>query len=469
MSEYKINNITIDLTPKDFIAAGGEGKIFGKGKIAYKIYEDPAKMIPLQKIQELAVLTDPNIIKPDSLIYQKKKVVGYSMRLVEGSVLCQLFTKAFKQRNNLSHDQILKLVEKLYDLITHIHHHNILLVDLNELNFLVDSMFKEVYAIDVNSYQTKNYPATVIMPSVRDRHCNNKFTHETDWFSWGIVAFQMLIGIHPYKGNHPDFEKLGLDDRLDARMKKNISVLNSQVRIPKVCEAFDSIPTGLRNWFKAVFDEGKRILPPRDFAGGVLHLLPVIKQLVGDLFDIMELEKFDEEILSNFSYGGFRIAQFKNHVLYGRNKYSIPTAVGGVFTFTTKKSQPIYVFTEKGSLKIYDIVRQQYLSFIANADNIMRSEDRVYYTNNGAVFQLTFEEINSQIHCLNKKVGNVLDLPSATNVFDGGIIQNLLGRYYVSIFPEIGKSYQIPIVELDNYKVIQAKYENKVLVVVAVQ
>lgn len=466
--EYDVNKIKIDLTQKDFIAKGGEGSIFGKGKMAYKIYEDPSKMIAMQKIQELAVLTDPNIIKPDSLVYQKNKVVGYSMRLVEGAVLCQLFTKAYKQRNNISHDQILKLIEKFYDIVSHIHSHNILLVDLNELNFLVDNLYKEIYAIDVNSYQTPSYPATVIMPSVRDRHCNNHFTKETDWFSWGIVAFQMLIGIHPYKGNHPDFEKMGLDERLDSRMKKNVSVLHQNVRIPKVCEPFDSIPTGLRNWFKAVFEDGKRIVPPRDFAGGVIHLAPIVKQLMGDLFDIMELEKFEEEIVSYFAYGGNRIAQFKNHVLHGKNRYAIPTATNGVFTFTQKQQQPLFIYKETGSLKIFDIAHQQFLPFTANADDVMRCEDRIYYKNNNSVYQLSFGEIGGQIHCMSKTVGNVLDLPSATKVFDGGIIQNLLGRYYVSIFPQSGKCYQIPIAELDNYQIVQAKYENKILVVIGV-
>ena len=457
----------VDLTQRDFIASGGEGKIYGKGKTAYKIYEDPSKMIPVAKMQELSVLTNPNIIKPEQLVLEpkKNKVIGYTMRLVEGFVLCQLFTKSFKQRNNIDNKKVIHLVKKFHDIVDHIHQHNILLIDLNELNFLVNNSFDEIYAIDVNSYQTSNFPATVIMESVRDRHCNNKFNKDTDWFSWGIVSFQMLIGIHPYKGNHPDFENMSLEERLNARMLKNISVFNSNARVPKVCESFDVIPAGLRAWYQAIFEQGKRVAPPKDFES-VVHINHVlIKQIVGsNLFDIVELENYEDEIISFFSFDGNRIVVLNNFVYVGKNKYSIPLG-RGLFTFTGKMSRPIFVYIENNMLKIFDIVNQKDLTFSAHTDDIMRCGDRIYFKNNTSILQLIVDDIGGITQCFSKIVGNVLDLPSATKVFDGGIIQNLLGRYYVSIFPVTGKCYQIAIPELDKYQIVDAKYENKVMVV----
>lgn len=460
----------VELGQKDFIAKGGEGEIYGKGKVAYKIYEDSSKMIPVAKMQELSVLTHPSIIKPEQLILEpkKNKTIGYTMRLVEGSVLCQLFTKAFKQRNNIDNKDIVNLVKKFHNIVDHIHQHDILLVDLNELNFLVNNSFNEIYAIDVNSYQTRNFPATVIMESVRDRHCHNKFNKETDWFSWGIVSFQMLVGIHPYKGNHPDFDNVPKTEQLNARMLKNVSVFNPKARIPKVCESLDTIPSGLKAWYQAIFEQGKRIAPPKDFEA-IIHInAAVIKQIVGsNLFDIVELESYESDIDSFFSYDGNRIVILKNHVYVGKNKYDIP-AGKGLFTFTGKMSYPIFVYTENNMLKVFDIRNQKHLSFTGSADDIMRCDDRIYFKNNTSVLQLTFDEIGGDIQCFSKIVGNVLNLPSATKVFDGGIIQNLLGRYYVSIFPTTGKCYQIPIPELDDYKIIDAKYENKVMVVIGV-
>jgi hypothetical protein len=57
-------------------------------------------------------------------------------------------------------------------------------------------------------------------------------------------------------------------------------------------------------------------------------------------------------------------------------------------------------------------------------------------------------------------------MPNATKIFDGVIMQNLLGRFYASIFPAAGYCYQIGIPELDHHKVIDAKYEKNVLVVI---
>ena len=119
--------------------------------------------------------------------------------------------------------------------------------------------------IDVDSYQTPGFKATALMDSVRDRHChNNQFTPDTDWFSFGIVSFQMFIGIHPYKGKHPDLADM------DARMMQNISALNKAVSVPKVCYAFDVIPQAYLCWYKAVFEQGKRCAPPFDLNAPVL-------------------------------------------------------------------------------------------------------------------------------------------------------------------------------------------------------
>src|SRR4029077_16726083 len=123
------------------------------------------------KIQELSGLTEANIIRPlDLLLDGKNRPIGYSMRYIGKSfALCQLFPKAFRQRHNLTPELTLQLVRKLQDGVRHVHSKGILVVDLNELNFLVAEDFSELFFIDVDSYQTPSYPATVLMESVRDR------------------------------------------------------------------------------------------------------------------------------------------------------------------------------------------------------------------------------------------------------------------------------------------------------------
>ena len=211
-------------------------------------------MIAPGKIQELGALSEPDIIRPQNILFDDSGTpVGYTMRALPDAIaLCQTFTKAYRERNHMTPDHMLKLVQKLQAGVKHVHAHGVLIVDLNEMNFLVDTTYESIYFIDVDSYQTAHYPATAIMESIRDRH-HSTFSQGTDWFSFGIVSFQMLVGIHPYKGKHTTLQTL------DERMLANVSVLNKEVRVPGVCQPFSVIPQVYRDWYTAVFERGERV------------------------------------------------------------------------------------------------------------------------------------------------------------------------------------------------------------------
>jgi len=198
MPKIQVNGKTISLTNKNFLAQGGDGAVYAKGKTAYKIYTDKSKMISADKIKELSSLTKANIIKPENAIFAGKggKAIGYTMRYVPKNVpLCRIFTKTFKDKNNITPEMSLDLILNMQETISHIHSKKILVVDLNEMNFLSCKKFKEIYFIDVDSYQTPSHPATALMESVRDRHMKpGIFTQDTDWFAFAVVSFQVFIG-----------------------------------------------------------------------------------------------------------------------------------------------------------------------------------------------------------------------------------------------------------------------------------
>src|SRR4051812_29166433 len=213
----------ISLSSSDFAAHGGEGSVYVKGAFAYKLYHDPSRAIKPAKISELSVLSNHNVIRPLAALVDRNGIaVGYSMKSIPNSLaLCRLFPKAFRIRNNVTPGTVFDLVSKLQAGIIHIHSKNILIVDLNEMNFVVGENLSEIYFIDVDSYQTLSFPATVLMESVRDRH-SRSFSRETDWFSFAIVSFQMFTGIHPYKGTYEPFAGIMEKTRmLDERMKAN--------------------------------------------------------------------------------------------------------------------------------------------------------------------------------------------------------------------------------------------------------
>lgn len=452
----------ITLTQREFIAQGGEGSIYGKGNKAYKIYEDSRKMIPLAKIDELSKLDHKNIIKPELVILDKNNnPIGYTMQLLNNTYsLCQIFTKAFKKRNNLSNDNVLKLVKEFQNLIKFIHKKNVLVVDLNEFNFLSDDKFKNVYAIDVNSYQTPSFPATAIMESIRDRH-NNKFTELTDWFSWAIVSFQLITGIHPYKGKHDKYNHLKGEDRLNQRMIDNVSVFHNGVRVPAVIEPFDIIPKVLRDWYKAVLEEGKRLLPPEDYEAVANIVQKITKIESGKLLEISLMCKEEKEIKYFVYNSGVDVICTDTYVKINKKKLDIKD-VEKVF-FTPRLNLPIGINKDK---QFIDLNKNEIISFATRIDNIIQYDGRVYVTNNSSVLEIEILENPNKLQIMTKMVGSILDIPGATKAFDGVVLQNVLGRCHASIFPTQGKSYQVSIPELDHYKVIEAKFENNVLVII---
>lgn len=454
----------IALTDRHFIAKGGEGSIYAKGKMAYKIYEHMGNMIPEAKIKELAVLDHPQIIKPIAVILDKhNQPAGYTMQFVKDTTpLARLFTKTFKQKNSITTEASLKLVKALEAIVQYVHSKRILLVDVNEMNFLANKSMSDFFAIDVNSYQTRNFPATAIMNSVRDYHTQG-FTEDSDWFSWGIITFQLLTGIHPYKGNHPDFAALPMADRLEARMKQNVSVFDPKTTVPKVVLPFElAIPPNLRGWYKGVFEDAHRGPPPDDYESTVQFMAKIRKVTGGNLFEISHLEDCNGEIVDVFCAGPARVVQTARGLSYKKQLFPFPDAKVG---FTARMGCPVAAYLEGNDLKLHDLDTDTELSINMHADGLLAVDGRLYARTGMNVVELAFAEVGRRVIPSVKTVAHVM--PSS-KVFDGVIIQNVLGRYVASVFPATGKHCQVSIPELDDYRVVDAKYQNKVLVVVCV-
>ncbi len=452
--KYDIGNRQITLTDKNFLSQGGEGSIYVNGNVAYKIYHDPAKMIPVGKIQELSTISDTNVIKPLEVISLKNKPVGYSMAyLTDTYSLVQIFPKAFRDRNKLSHQTMLDLVRNLQSLIQHIHSNKVLIVDLNEMNFLVSNSFKNIYAIDVDSYQTEHFKATAIMESIRDRH-SKIFSELTDWFSFGVVSFQMFIGIHPYKGKHPIIKDW------NERMEKNISVFNKDVSIPAMCYPITTIPQVYRDWYKAVFDDGKRIAPPSDLYAAPVIIVQTAKVLDSSALDINEIGKYNGNILN---------AKFRNglSVIHTTEGLYINKSFDNLVRHNSKicitpKGNVICGYIDNGRLKLHNAITRQDLVVTLNASEIMEYDNRLYVKSGTNMMEIKLNEFASIVPSFNI-VGQVLE--NSSHCYDGVVIQSLIGAYYASIFAKTGSCYQVKLPELDGYKVLSAKFDTNILMV----
>ena len=480
MSKYIVENTgeTPSLGSNNFKTKGGEGSIYIDNGMVYKICE-PGKMIPESKFKELQALDHPKIIRPENRIFDRNKnPVGYTMRLVPGDAvpLARILTKQYRQRENVKPETMMELVRQLVEGTRFIHSHpGYLLVDANEYNFMVPTdNYDAIYFIDVNSYETPKHPATAIMMSIRDWQVKQakdgrwKWTQDSDWYSIGILTFYMFTGIHPFKGDHPNYTNV--KTFWQEQMKDNISVLRPDVSVPEAAVYYpfeDIIPGGAdgayMQWYRSMFIDGERLPAPENFQA-TIKFVAKIREIVGsNSFSIQELHEMPHQIVGYYARSGKEIIATKNHVFSNGIKWRRPKnrfRCG----FTPIKNIPYSCeFLDSGRIQLTNLNDGKDIPIDLMGHDIMSTNGRVYVLSEKAIFEITFIE-KSFFVASAYKVASIM--PNATTLYQGCAVQNVIGRFHFSVFPETKSHYQYIIEELDDYQIVEAKYENNILMVI---
>jgi len=456
--EVFVNGQKVSLNQRNFVAKGGEGSIFKRNGTAYKIYEDISKMVPVEKLKELKNLDHPHIVRPiDLVINEKKHAIGFTMEWVGDNnyALCKLFTNTFRESNNINDSMTLELVENIKKTTTFIHEHNCLIVDGNELNYLVAPDFITPFFIDVNAWQTKNFPASAIMPSVRD-WATDTFNILTDWFSFAIITFQLFTGIHPFKGKHKDFRP----NDFRGRIMKNMSVFNPQVSLPPTVRDFNLIPAAYKDWYYNLFENGKRSAPPiLPGQSGKVHVKIILIKST-DNFEISEVKEYDSDIL--YHNGTTEITKTKDKIWIRKTDYSIDT--GEELLITAPYQIPVICKIERKALSIRTLDNTYKIKNIdLTCTDKMIIENNLYVKNEEKLIQLDFTLMGQNLLPIIKKVWNIE--PYSSQLFSNIVVQSVLGKTYLAIPNPIKDTFHIvPVHELDKYKIIDAKYDNLISV-----
>jgi hypothetical protein len=97
-------------------------------------------------------------------------------------------------------------------------------------------------------------------------------------------------------------------------------------------------------------------------------------------------------------------------------------------------------------------------------DQAMTTEGRLYIKVGDAIHEVQLTEMGNRVIAATVQAATCM--PQATKLYDGLAIQDMLGSTYVSIFPNSGSSHSVWVKELDEYKIVEAKMERNVLMVV---
>ncbi|HEY4511717.1 MAG TPA: hypothetical protein VJH55_02655 [Candidatus Paceibacterota bacterium] len=478
MSSIRVNlehKGPLTLYPTDHIATGGEASLYRKGGTVIKIYLDPDKMrrdAMAKKIKHLAGIRHDFIIAPQGIVTNDRDVeVGYYMPNAEGEALAKIFTNSFRQQVGLNDKDTSRLVDYMRDTVQFAHDHEAIMVDANELNWMVALGGKkgpEPRALDVDSWVIRNdIPAKVPkMPSIRDWF-SPLVSRESDWYAWGIVTFQVFSGIHPFKGTLDGYDR----NEMERRMKEKASVFTKGVKLNHAVRDFSCIPGRLRDWYQAVFQSEQRGVPPSPFDTGAAvapaaKIARVIVTATGKLAFEKVFSASNDPVIRIFPCGVVLLAS------------------GALIDLATKRritkaiSRDCEVIkTSKGWLK-GDKVRQTFvfsyieeqglqetpLTLTLDGQRIVRYENRMFLVTDKGLTELTLQMLGRPILSVKNTWGVMVN---STHWFDGVGVQDAMGaKYLIAPFSDSACG-QIRVRELDGLVPVAARAGNRFISVIA--
>lgn len=459
----------VTLRPSDHIATGGEGSIYKIGDLAVKIYLDPKKMqsagMP-EKVKALSALNHPYVVGPRGMaLTATGDPVGHYLPFVDKAhALSMVFTNEFWKQESFDGQQADTLVAGMRETVEFAHQHAAVLVDANELNWMVLINGKtEPRVIDVDSWAIGRWPASVIMPSIRDWNAKT-FDDASDWFAWAIVTFQIFTGIHPYKGTLAGFDR----GDLVGRMKARASVFSPGIKLNRAVRDFSGIPTGLLRWYEAAFQGTERSKPPSPYDSTVVGAPAAVQSRTvlastGTLVFEKLLSEIPDPVRRIFHCG---VALTKGGVLvYLKTKAVIGSAA--------KDSEIVRV--EDGWL-IGDSKEFRYipenrstwhaLSLQVEARQLLSYENRVFAVTDRGLVEIKIKLFGGKpIASVGQTWGIMVN---STRWFSGVGIMDAMGSMFVIAPFGPGAVAQVRVPALDGMKVVAGKAGNRFVSLVAV-
>ncbi|HEY4489931.1 MAG TPA: hypothetical protein VJC12_01595 [Candidatus Paceibacterota bacterium] len=455
---------TVTLKSRDHIATGGQGSIYRLSTdLVVKIYSDPKQFRSLalpDKIKILSKLHCPYVVAPLDLAYsEKKEPIGYIMPYADAHPLSRVFTNDFWQREGFSASHAKELAEKMRETVAFAHNNGAILVDPNELNWLVK--FKgsnpSPLIVDVDSWAIGRWGAIAVMPSIRDWH-SKTFDENSDWFSWAVVTFQLFSGIHPYKGTHPSYDR----SDLEKRMKDNASVFSKNVRLNRAVRNFSLIPNSLLNWYREVFERGLRTAPPFPFETGVsvpkqaMTMRVKLSLATGSLVFEKMIERENDPAVRIYECGVVLLSSgILLDIFTGRE---VASSISPDAEIIRNNSGYIVLRKSSGQIEVSFVDessrQKEILPFKAQARGILSFADRLFYLGEGLT-EIKVHSFGSKVICSAGETWSAL--PNATKLFSGVCVQDSMGSMFAIIPQENKELFHVRVPELDGSSVLAGR------------
>ncbi len=248
-------------------------------------------------------------------------------------------------------------------------------------------------------------------------------------------------------------------------MEDGVSVFDKAVKLPPVCNPFTVIPKRHLDWFKAVFMKGERSIPPLPDSSAPIAVPAAMITIQGtDAFGVQEINNYGSNVLFTVVHLGVFYALTKSHAYREEIKVApIPTSKRSLLCFADDGTPVLTISNGSGkyfSTQALDGTEVGTLS----GDGVFVRNNAIYAACSGRLMESTFKRMGSKVLHTVKAVGNLSSTTS--KVFEGCVIQDLLGKKYITIPYAAGRSCTKAIPELDTFRVLEAKSEKNIVVVV---
>lgn len=256
----KVDGKTHQLNAADLLGTGGEGNVFKFGGVsAIKIYHQPT----LQRGNKLGdMVRNPpkvdgsRVIRPLALVYSEQGgAVGFVMdRIGVGyEDLSRLSVRKYRVPARQTAQLFLDGARTVQD----IHNSGYVIGDFNDFNEKYEG--QAMLFLDVDAYQFGKYPCPVgteqfLSPDLYgiDLSLRPYFKPDHDWYSYSVLLFKSLLGVHPYGGTHRGIKQL------TERALKKVMVLDRDVVYPTIALPSEILSDDLRQEFWDRFAKGKQ-------------------------------------------------------------------------------------------------------------------------------------------------------------------------------------------------------------------
>ena len=284
-----------------------------------------------------------------------------------------------------------------------------------------------------------------------------------------MLSFQLLVGIHPFRGKHPRVK--GLADRIAA----GLSVLDPDVCTPTACRPLSVIPAAYRAWFDALFVEGRREPPPSSVHAATGFVLPPIRPAAAPAPSSLAIEARGRAAgtIRQVVPGDADVDVWLLTAAGVQRGVDGPLVHGPVGPRAALGRDP-----SSGAWLLASVDAHGQLTLSSDRtlrpDRLGLSVQQLCATPDGRIVALAGDNLvelstmSAGPHALRivpRTIATVL--PHATTLGSGVAIQNMLGRARVSLLTGPGAAPQLAVPALDGLPILDARYERGVLVVVA--